>query len=313
MRDISASALKKRQAVIKAAREKLSGLSPEQQLARQRELHSTFAQQAGAVRKQIEELLTAEQLRSLRMLALGSRGTLALTEEQRKDLEKRTLENETWRQLKRSSNKIEEEILAVFTPKQRDEIVRISGGIAANMSYPCSELEALTDPAVIKQMALNAEQDANLKAILAASQSRGKEISKHGESINSPIPVSDREAEIMALQRMIQQANKEDRQQITALLTQQQLAQLHKILAERDFYSLLLMSGVFENSGVGQQHGILDRVGATKEQTLELRRLHNEQETLVRHVHRVMGKILEKMLSPQQQDKVLDELDQRQP
>ena len=101
-----------------------------------------------------------------------------------------------------------------------------------------------------------------------------------------------------------------DREQIEALLTTQQLTMLRKLSVPHKFFDVLLSSAFFESFPAGKEPpGILDRINASKEQKDELRRLHEEQERMMRQSYRESGETALKVLSPEQQEKLVEALD----
>ena len=96
------------------------------------------------------------------------------------------------------------------------------------------------------------------------------------------------------------------------MLTKKQLAAFRKAAMRLAFSNALLSCGFFRAVGIpSDQCEILNRIGATKEQKAELHRIHDEGQRVMRQSERERGLVAMKILSPEQQAKLIDELDRR--
>ncbi len=107
----------------------------------------------------------------------------------------------------------------------------------------------------------------------------------------------------------MREMRKHDRTQIDALLTRQQAVLFKKLVVQQQFLQLLLSPEFFlGNEGDGKS-GIVNRIHATAEQKEELRRLVEEADKLALRYTRERGAAAMTILSPEQQDKLIDALD----
>ena len=95
------------------------------------------------------------------------------------------------------------------------------------------------------------------------------------------------------------------------MLTTPQLATLKKFTVRRELLNDLSLA--FESGNDDPKpSGILERIKVSKDQMKELRRLSEERDRMVSRSCREMGETALKILSPQQQDKFLDALEESQ-
>ena len=336
LREISGNYFKHQRAAIGEVRKDIDKLSPEEQRTRQRDHKMRMAEEEKNVCKQIEELLTPDQLTALKSYAVGMHSgrlltdsrlaeKIGLSDQQKKELSKQLgvdeILKEKNKKFEQSLKEYEEKLLAVITPQQWDEIERLAGdseaGIAGPFSdsYPGIELQQLQYPDVQKELILSAEQQTKLQDIFAKSQAQAMELSKLGEKQQLALTKQQQkeqaanDAEFM---QKIKDMLKQDRDRIEALLTPQQFIALKKKIIRKDFLHNLITAWHFGYSDVEKdQPGILNRINASREQKEELRRLHEENDSMIQQRFRDMGEIVLKILSPQQQEKLLEALDPR--
>jgi hypothetical protein len=299
--------------------------SADERVAALRDYQMKVAQEQKAVRKQIDEVLTAEQLKALRTLVIGSRGVgrllfeprfcekVGLSEEQKKELSSRLLEDDAAKAKQQRLNEAlkenQEKSLALITPKQWDEIEKIVGEDSPD--YPGPELRELDNPNIKEKLALSPEQKRKAIAIFLDSDAQIRKLSKLVDEVNGPNPAKDRAAKSAEVERHLMEMRKHDRDQIEAMLTKQQLAVFRRLFIRYEFLNSLRVSRLLQGEG-NEKAGILDRIHATAEQKKELRRLEDEADRLVRQFNRESGETAMRILSPQQQSRLFDELD-RQP
>ena len=102
---------------------------------------------------------------------------------------------------------------------------------------------------------------------------------------------------------------KQDRDEIARVLTAEQSATFRRLAARQEFLGLLQMG--YRGGAGKQQPRILDQIHATKEQKDQLRQLNDERDRIMRQMRREVGDAAMKILTPQQQEKVIDELDRQ--
>ena len=103
---------------------------------------------------------------------------------------------------------------------------------------------------------------------------------------------------------------KMDSQRIEALLTPQQFMTFKKIYLKQAFLRNLISSWQIGSGDFGKEiRDIFDRINATQEQIEKMRRLYEENDMIVRQKYIDMGKIIIKLLSPEQQQNLFESLD----
>jgi hypothetical protein len=337
LREISQKYLRQRQESGQAIRKEMEKLSPEERIAKQTEFQTKSVQEAIAIRRQVEELLTAEQLTAVKCIAIGLLGAgrlmsdpqfrekVGVTEEQKETLSKRLLEDgERTKKPERLGHLMkmnEEKMLAVITPQQWEQIEQIVGTSGAGMAapsngfsggptYPGPEWQVLGDPNPRKELGLSAEQQTKLDEISAKTRTQSQELSKLVDSMNSPLPAKERQAKHAEFNRKLQEIRKLDRQRVEALLTKHQLAMLKRLTIRRELLNDLFHSEYVESGSDDQKpFGIFEQIKVSKEQMKELRRLNEEKDRMVTQSWRETGETALKILSPQQQEKLFEELE----
>ncbi len=183
LRDISRAYSEWQMQAGKEMRKAMESPSAEKRAAALREHQAKLSQQDKLIRKEVEQLLTAQQLKELRAIAIGRRGVarllydpqldeaIGLSERQKEELSARVLHDDdakaAERRLNEALKKNRGKTLAVIAPKQWDQIEAI---VAKNdFQYPSPELSELSDPAVARELGLTAQQEAKVSAIFAAS------------------------------------------------------------------------------------------------------------------------------------------------
>ena len=278
-------------------------------------------------------MLTSEQLTAVRSAEIGMaggrllsdatfRGKIGLSDEQWKELSKQlyqdpSVEERAARSLKENRDKT----IAVISPKQWEQVERLFSGTGTGganptayarqeyQEYPGPEWQAIDNPDFVKQLALSTEQQAKLHAIEAElQQAHFRELSELLEVNNDSLqPTKKRKAKGAEFNRKLPTMRKQEHDAIARLLTAGQLATLRRLLARQQFLSSIRAGN---RGGAGNQvTGILDQIHATKEQRDRLRRLTDEEDRMVWQTHREVGDAAMKILTSQQQEKVIDELD----
>ena len=341
LRELSDGNLKLEVDSKKQLRAEIEKLAPQVQLAKQRELNDRLAAERNTIRKQIEELLTPEQLTGARSMSIGMSAAgrlledqrfgerIGISEEQKKELRQRLLEDakqdaklkEKNKQQEQSMKENETKTLALLTPQQWEKLERLAGeketgldsialnGIKAN-TYPGPEVQELSYPGLDKELSLSEEQQKKLEEIGANSQAQAQELGKIVDKINSFLPEPDKgraSKQDNDFGRKMAEMRKRDHEQIKAALSPQQWAAFKKSAIRHELLLSINLSGLF-GGGEGQP-GILDIIGATKEQKDEFRKLAEENGSMMRQHYRETGEIILKILNPQQQEKMFAELD----
>ncbi len=304
-------------------------LTPEERLKKQRKWDLKYKEDIKHVRNQINELLTAEQLAALKCTAIGELfGRLifdhnlskkaGISEEQLKQLTQLD-EGEVQKNFKKFDKmrkQNEQKMLAVITPQQWERLEQSTNKSGADNkglvfmptnAIPGSELTIVYDPDVQKELALNAEQQTKLESLFEQAKSQELELWKQADNMDKNHPAKEQAAKQAESGNKLQDMNAREIKQIEEVLTPRQFAELKKIALRHNFIQSLpiLQNGL----GGNKQPGILDRIGASEEQKAELRRLTDENERSMRKFDREMGAEAMKILSPLQQEYLLDELD----
>ncbi len=324
LRAVSRDFSQRQRDAAKEMRKAMETPSPEQRAAAFREFDMKLAQEKRVIRKQVEKLLTSQQLHTLRTLAVGSQcvgrfpydrqlaEAIGLSKAQKKELRSRLLESEAFQERQRrldgALRENQNKTLAVITPTQWTEIPKLIG--KDGHEHPGQEMRQLANPLVSEQLALTAEQKQKMPGIFATSAAEQGKLSKLGEEANRAHSTKDMTAKWAELDRKLQELQKHDRAQIEALLTKPQLAVFDKLFLQQEFLNLLHTSRIL--AGFNQSNNessLFDDIHATAEQKKELRRLEDEADGLVRQWYLEIGATVLQILSPQQEDKLIDALD----
>ena len=190
---------------------------------------------------------------------------------------------------------------------------RNPAGLFDNNSFPIGELNALLRSDLNGQLRLSAKQQAKCQEISTRSQSRLEELLPLLKSVNSVLPMKERDAKSAEFTRKMNAMAKEDREQINNLLTKEQAAMLRRIVVQQAFLHAIEMPGCFQiaaDINPNSAGGLFDRIQATQQQREELRRLCEENVERARwRLHRELGEAVLKTLAPQQQEEYIDAID----
>jgi hypothetical protein len=339
LREISKIYLKQRMDNDNKMRKDLENLPQQERTAKLREHKAMSVKEAIAVRKQVEAMLTPEQRTAVRSIAMGLQGygqltsepqfrsKVGVTEEQMQELSKQLTQGEEaqkkMRRREEAMKENKEKMQAVITPQQWEQVDRIRyfanvgestlGDKFSMLSlYPGTEWAELNNPDTRKQLALSEEQKSKLAEFFAKTQSQSTELSKIVDDMNSPIPEKERKAKQVEFNRKLEELRERDLRRIEGLLAKQQLATLNKIKIRRELFDQLLMSVSYDSGkNDNKPFGIFERAKVTESQMKELRQLNVEQYRLMQQFQRETGETVLKILSPQQQEKLLDAIDDR--
>ena len=270
-----------------------------------------FRQEANAVRKQIEQLLTAEQLTAIRQIVLQGdaaglnqqphmREKLGLTAQQEKELDRlaREQEEKMWQFARDAAEKA----LAVLSPQQRQrlefeantETVSFSRGRGGPAFTPYIYLEWA---GVQKETGLDDEQRSKLRTISAKYTPIAlQELPKLRKEAADPLTKSRKAKPV---QEKLLELGKRMRVEIDAVLTPQQLATLKKITTDQYLSAVVTIPR------------ILKEIDASQKQQDELRRLRDERGKMLalQTSIREAGKKSLAVLTPQQRETFREEID----
>ncbi len=323
LRDVSHKYSGQQSAAGAEMRKMMETLPPEKREAAFAQYRARLLEVRSAVRKELEQLLSAAQLKELQTIAVGSQGVsrlrydralgdrVGLSEEQMKQLLSRMIEGRAAREselrLVDELKKNDEAALALITPQQWKEIEKIPTDFPPQ--FPGPELTQLVNPDTAKKLGLSAEQQVKVNKLLANCIAKAQELQKLVSDINGPRPIEEVAATSRILDRKQQEIKKHDRDEIAAMLTPQQLAGLKQAVLGQEFLNRIRYPMQFGIGGNDAAYGFLDRIQATAEQKRELRRLMEEEATLLMKNFRERGAAVMEILRPDQRDKLIDALD----
>jgi hypothetical protein len=333
LREISDSYSKQQRDGQEILRKEFQNLTPQEQIDKQRELRANLAQARNSVRKQIEKLLTPEQTAALRNRSVGLSGIgrilhdnkfrekIGVSEEQKNELSRSLSENlkEKSKSRDNSFKEFQEKSLAVLAPEQWEKLRQLAdesedgiGSLArfglGVKSYPGPEIQELSYPS--NELSLTDDQRKKLDEIAAKSQKQIMELTNTSQKIGRFLPEKEREEQNAAFMQKLEGFGKHDREQIKAALTPQQWIAFQKSCLRHTF--IMNLGGLPGSIGFGggKAHpDILDLVNATDQQRNELRLFAEQKDKLLRQTNGDMGEIALKMLSPSQQEKLFEALD----
>lgn len=341
LRDLSQGYRKQTEEAAKQFTKEIAATPPEQRDAVCRKFNTTAKEWAMAARPKIEAILTREQLKSLRSLAVGLHQALILREpvtqpapgtpvtgKLKADLADLGLsgpQTEELALLARKSRRnsainveatqaMEKRMLDVITPQQRRQLEQaIHSGGFSGITYPASELIELFRDETRQRLGLTDEQLAKIQDVLNRSQAifsvdepwsttvAGDEKAAKGHS-KKQAPTDDKIAE----------ASKADHDRIKAILTEKQLAELEKLIARREL-SQSVMAACHGGSSLSAEDrkkiGVLGLIDISDKQWEMLGQACEERERTTLRVVRESGEGILGVLSPQQQDKLIDVLE----
>ena len=165
------------------------------------------------------------------------RGAVGLTEKQQNDLRNQLASKEDAaaslksRQLQQETEK---KLLAVIEPRQWKQLGQIFAG-AADDRYPIVEFDVLSRPAVAQQLHLSDEQQTKLQAISDRSQSKAGDLLSLVDTVNNVLTAKEQQAKSVEFDRKMAALGKEDRRQIAAMLDEKQSAALKRLVLEHRF------------------------------------------------------------------------------
>jgi hypothetical protein len=321
--------------LIKSIRNEMKKSALKEQAAKQREYQAKLEDARKAIRKQIEEFLSPEQLAAMRKEVLGVQAgviiaytrlqeRIGLTDEQKKQLsallnsaEQKAIADRFERLVEDNSKKM----LAVITPLQWDELQRIAGessegyyafavsGMSA-WSFPGTEIEELRYPETIRKLKISAQQQAKIKDIIAQSERQSAELGQLATQSQSPAPTARQRAQQAEMSQKEQEFRKHNHQQIVEMLTPQQMLELRKICVQGAFLCSIAMPGIQGQVIDGKDpEGILNRLKASQEQIAQLQSLEDEIRSLQRRNFSTLGEQVLAILTTKQQGDVFDVLD----
>lgn len=300
----------------KEMRQAVEAGAVEKRAAAIRKHHAELLQRCKAIRQQVESLLTADQLKQLQALAIGTLGVdrllcdpqlakeIGLSDQQKTELRGQLVQGDAVkdrvRQLEKALKANDKKILAEITPEQLPVIKSV---IDKNVfAYPNLDVSELVNPALVGELRLTAEQTARSQKVFADSMEHARELGGLVSKINGPDSEKKRAEADAVLRRKIDVFKKSDRAKIEALLTKEQLKRFDRWVVEQQFLQMLRADGI-------PQPSILDQIHATPEQKKTLRQSANAANLLVLRSWRENGQIAMMILRPEQQSKLIDALD----
>jgi hypothetical protein len=325
LREISNQSAKRFQAISEQMqkrwpKEKMQKPSPDEQKAMEREYMAKLAQVNKEIRKEVEAILTPEQWAEVKIVCIGvpaigrvvsdpeMRKAVGVTDEQVKQLQRAA---EKFLENRKQTERALKEMLVVVLPQQWEQagpIAGVSDDLEANLLLSGAYVGGLIGPEWKEKMALSDQQRAKLKEVQATLETHFREISKLAESMQASKSNEESQAKQAELTRKYEATYKERREQALAVLTPQQLAILKQIAARQWFLGEM---GQFEDraGSDNKPEGIFKQLKLSEEQMKELRRRYEEMERLQSQFMRGIGQAALQILSPEQQEKLLDEWD----
>ncbi|MGD0516837.1 MAG: hypothetical protein ABSA26_04815, partial [Thermoguttaceae bacterium] len=295
-----------------------------------------FMQNTKGVNKQIEGVLTTEQIAALRKIVVQDQAAglvrfptadekIGLSDQQKKDLAKLTEEmNKKKRQLQRDNF---EKMLAVLSPQQREKLHQVAGFDLGPMIISDSAghfgfmvyIELIKED-VRQELGLSAEQFAKLQKIDGKyDQMAAKEFSeikermqKENEEMQNKTEEQQKKGNMTLSagsvgrgenkpdeERKINKLGEQMRGEIDSLLTPEQLATLKKISLDENLSMSLTAPR------------ILKQIEATQDQRKELSRLEGERHDITSPIGfppyiREIGEKALQVLTPQQREKFMN-------
>jgi hypothetical protein len=299
-------------------------LSAEDADAKRREHARAMTKLGNDVCRQVESLLTPEQLTSLKSLVLGRscarlafqedlQKKIGITEQQSQELTKTIKEQQRRAEtLVQAMRDIEEKMLAIVTPQQWKQLEQayLKGEAEEPFVFPGTELTELLRPEVQKQLGLSAEQQARVREILDQAQSLLRS-NESWRAANASGKSAKQLAELTAeLNRKMADMTAKNRQQVENLLTEPQSTALKQIVLHRNFITALEMAayaGIGDNGN--KRPGLLGRIDLSPEQWKQVDQLQAESARMMREYSRAAGDRALKILTPQQRAKLFESLE----
>jgi hypothetical protein len=279
-----------------------------------------------AVRKQMEAILTKEQLTAVRSITTGANGlarlmldrqlreNVGVSGQQRSELERLVRDQQHWQaiDLPKSMEAIDRKMLAVVTPEQWAKLER---DVAANrdivpvQTYPGPELSVWLSPDASNELGLTAEQLAKVRKVFEEAQMR---MSREGGVLTmSGAAGHDAKSEEHAAEETgrnkLAEWLKKDHAAVERILDKKQLAALQKLALRYNFRQGLDMTLYAGSCSVAERGGLLRRIEFSAAQWKEICRLYDEKERTMWQSFRAVGEGALKILRPEQQNKFLAE------
>jgi hypothetical protein len=318
--DLSRDSMKREEEARKRIQQELEKLSPADRIAQHDKFQARLAElsTSDAVRKQIEALLTKDQLTKLRAVSIESYGLgrlmhdknlrekVGISQRQTKQVERLVWEEEQRQaaQLSKLAVAIEQKMLAVVTPEQWAKLERdvaANGGAVPDNAFSFNEFGVLLSEDLRKPLGLTAKQQETVRELFKESQERfGSNLmgwNLDRTDANHQAEMARRSAELA------KKAHKE----IDRILTKEQAATLASIALRQTFLSSLNTALFPGTPAVEWRGGLLRQIKLSPVQWKELCRLHDEKERINWQHAREVGEDVLKILSPEQQDKCFEE------
>jgi Spy/CpxP family protein refolding chaperone len=329
--------------------EETQKLSPQERKKKGEEFGKQLQEQVKTARKQVEDVLTAQQREAYKRdycydlaIALcgdprGSGKALGLTLTKRQEQQLAPLMMEYWESNRKKQAGVNERLLAVLTPQQREKLTaRLTdvdvtapsiyipapaGGVTgyivpagekpepsalvfafpSNYGANVSVYPDLMFPAIRKELALTGDEEAKLQAVLVKSRSDAQKVfDQFQPEIGAKHSPEEQKSQRAELQRSLERFGKEVIANIDAVLQPQQVASL-MLFARKDKSFVLLAT---------QDHAVLDDLKITAEQRAQLRRIDDELASPSPESTRTTAEKALAILTPEQRKK-LDEAIQR--
>ena len=285
--------------------EQFKNLSPEEQKAQVKLWAGKTApwrlQFENEVRKQIESVLTPQQLQTIKAdtfpvsvvgLLYDAKVRLQIGFDPHQEDRLRSIVQERFARLQQESLKRAEKVWGLLTPQQKaelPEVVRRQGPTSAILSMAqelgfnfdnfIARYPMLAESPVRERLRLSTEQAEQLQSLMADAGARLKKLRQGG----APQP----------------EAENDDKKRVEAILTPQQLTTLVEINFRRQ---VVLALGYSEKR---------ESIGMTDEQTADFQRLDQESSEQQYRIDREMlGKVLE-IVTPPQREQLIAEIDRR--
>ena len=318
--EISRASIKREEETRKQIQKDAENPSPEDRIAKQGEFQARLGQvfNSEAVRKQIETLLTKDQLTELRAGSINMNGISRLIHDkelhekvgvsQRQTNELEGLVKEEKRQAGRLSTRtvsVEQRMEAVVTPEQWAKLERdiaANGGVVSYDALSFSEFGVLLfgREDERKQLGLTAKQQATVRELFKESQERFGSVRAGWDW-----PISaEHQAE---LARRSAELRKKVHVDIDRILTKEQSAVLATLTLRQCFLSSLNMALFSCTPAVEARDGLLSQIKLSPVQWKELCRLYDEKQRVNWQKAREVGEGVLKILSPEQQDTFFEE------
>jgi hypothetical protein len=286
------------------------------------------------IRKQIDQVLTAQQLAALKYIMLCEKAplvwglseqrltkVLGMTGEQLKALfvNNSNFITDVYAKSKELQQEIDDKRLSVLSPAQREKLERQAGKLdyvqsafferKGSILTPSTgvgllRLRGVSELDVNKAMAISGEQWDKINEILK-SQPAQELYKLWGSKIAGQAGASTGNAEDLTkknpeLERKTEELNRQLRDQIEKVFTPEQAETLKKIALQKAVLRLL------------KNPQTLKDINVTDQQIKELDRLREERTWIYTQVSHEAGKKIVDKLSPQQREKLVEELDRQE-